>query len=132
MIDKPTVCLALDGFLATETGWRGRCPVGPPRPGAAEFTRRLARTFRVVVLTTRLNIPIDPDRGEDAQREAVMKTVRAWLADNKIWYDEVTWIVPHAAYYVGPRMIGTALNPTPDDFVQAERELHTRQAVARK
>lgn len=54
MPDPLTVCVDLDGVLNLYDGWRGGDFFHPPRPGAAEFLRRLRENnFRVIVFTIR-------------------------------------------------------------------------------
>jgi hypothetical protein len=125
---KPTICLRLDGLLAT-AGHR----LGDPCPGAAEFTRRLAKDYRVTIYTSRVKFDLDLDRPDEPQKAAALAPIRAWLNEHKIWYDGiyVGCGSPEAALFVGPKELATPLNPTHDDFFQIEREIRTRVTSTR-
>lgn len=127
---KPEIVLALDGLLTKATSGK----LGPPLPGAAEFTRRLGQSFRVVIQTSRTNFDLDLDRPEESQIERALFPIKTWLDEYKIWYDEVhlSHNVPQAMYFVGHRNITSPKNPSPGDFVQLEREINMRLAQARE
>jgi hypothetical protein len=123
---KPTVCLTVDGLLATARFGA----IGEPRPGAVEMTRRLAKTYRIVIHSSRANYVENPDRPAEAQHEAAVRPLKVWLDTHKLWYDEI-WCSPgkpEAACYVGPREVHVPFNPTADDLIQAEREIRARVA----
>lgn len=126
---KPDVCVSVDGFLATSTHSKhGVIPAA--RPGAAEFTKRLAKFAHVILYSSRCHFDQDPDRPSDAQLEAACRPLAEWCEENNIWYDGI-WAgqgKPDADLFIGPKMIATALNPTHDDFIQTEREIHERLA----
>jgi hypothetical protein len=127
-VTKPTVCLSLDGLLAT--AGRTGSALGEPRPGAAAFTRRLAKLYRVAIYTSRVKFDLDLDRPSEPQKEAAVLPVRRWLDEHKIWYDGIYAGTgkPEAALFVGPRELATVTNPDPDDFVGIERDIAARLA----
>lgn len=124
--NKPDVCVSLDGFLATASDLA--YPLRDPRPGAAAFTKRLAKTAHVVIYTSRLNLSILPDYPSDAQLDAAVAPVHAWLTKHGIWFDGI-WVGrgrPPADLFVGPEQLVTPFNPTPDDFVDVEAQIKAR------
>ncbi len=53
-MDKPVVCVDLDGVLNAFDGWKGADVFHEPRPGAREFLKALdALGYSVVVFTCR-------------------------------------------------------------------------------
>lgn len=104
---KKAVCVDLDGTLADyRDGWRGEGHIGDPVPGAVEFTRALAKDYRVVVYTTRCKTDFDGrPPGETPQTAAAR--VEAWLARHGFAYDEV-YVgqgKPFAVAYVDDRSV---------------------------
>jgi hypothetical protein len=90
-MEKPVVCVDLDGVLNAYDGWKGAEHFHPPRPGAHEFLERLNEMgYRVVVFTVRWK----PD-------------VEAWLARHGLaeLVSEVTDRKPAAHVYVDDRAI---------------------------
>jgi hypothetical protein len=90
-----TVAVDLDATLATYEGWRGIQHIGDPRPGAANFLRRLREVSRVVVFTTRCKeYPpgTGTERGHEPDRstvEVLAGHVTGWLDRHELPYDEV-------------------------------------------
>jgi hypothetical protein len=124
---KPRIAVEIDGLLA-DLPTRAHAPIGPPRPGADAFMRRLATKFHIVIYSTRLRYVLDMDRPEDQQVDAVLTPIASWLAQNKIWYDAI-WVghgKPDAHFYLDTRAVLVPVNPTPDDYVQVEAELYRR------
>jgi hypothetical protein len=100
----PVVCVDLDGVLNSFDGWRGPEYFHPPRPGAADFLRRLnASGYRVVVFTVRFH-----------------GWVEAWLRENGLMNDvaEITDRKPPAHVYLDDRAVCFR-----GDFDQALREI---------
>jgi hypothetical protein len=84
---RPTVCVDLDGVLASYSGWKGVQHIGEPLPGAVEFTRRLVEFARVVIYTTRCTEDME---GRDGLKAAELRQlVQDWLNRNNFAYDEV-------------------------------------------
>ena len=93
---KPTICLDLDGTLATYNGWQGIETIGEPIQGAVAFTHELARFARIVIYTTRTKeYPVrssvtsgasDPDYRPVL---VLVDIVREWLDRHDFAYDEI-------------------------------------------
>lgn len=117
---KKTVCVDLDGVLATYDGWKGVNHFGEPRPGAGEFLRQLRRVAHVVIFTTRAKADFD-DRPPGATPESMAAGVRSWLDRNGLEYDEVYsgQGKPMAAAYLDDRAVAIPSNPQAADFVLA-------------
>lgn len=100
---RKTVCVDLDGVLATYEHWQGREKFGEPLPGAVAFTRQLAQMAPVVIFTTRCNEEMNqPELAEELRRR-----VKLWLDEHGFAYREV-YIgqgKPHAAAYVDDRAV---------------------------
>lgn len=114
MTVKKSVCVDLDGVLASCDGWKGIEHIGDPIEGAVEFTQCLSQTARVVVFTTRCKaypegVPgpagmPEPDRSDP---EALALIVKRWLDRHGFSYDEV-YIgqgKPFAAAYIDDRAV---------------------------
>lgn len=103
---KRNVCVDLDGVLAAYDRWRGPDHFGDPLPGAVAFTKELARSFRVVIFTSRLSFNHD--------REEVLPLVQAWLDKHGFAYDELYSErgKPPAVAYIDDR--GVACRPQDD------------------
>lgn len=116
---KKTVCVDLDGTLATYEGWKGADHFGDPRPGAAEFTRRLSEIARVVIYTTRTNCD-DPALGRDESDtpERLAGRIRNWLSSNGFAFDDVFTGKgkPFCAAFVDDRAVSVPTNPVEGDF----------------
>jgi len=91
--EKKTVCVDLDGVLASYDGWKGPTVIGEPLSGAVDFVRELAEKFEVVVHTTRANT----DEGRAA--------IEAWLQEHG--FTGVSDLVgkPMAVAYVDDRSV---------------------------
>ncbi len=124
-VNRPRVVLHLDGLLSTSVT-HGQ--LGEPRPGSQAFTKRLAKSCYVILVTSRNNFTVDQDRPLEPQELAAQKPVMKWLEDHKMWYDEIWtgqgW--PHAELYVHPNGIVSPLDPFPDDFVELEQKILTQ------
>jgi hypothetical protein len=123
-----SVLVDLDGVLATYDGWRGIGHVGEPRPGAAEFLRRLKDVARVVIYTTRCKAYSEGTPGPEGMPEpdrsapeALAARVRAWLDAHGLEYDEVYTGQgkPFAAAIVDDRAVAVPTNPAGLDFERA-------------
>ena len=78
-----SICIDLDGVLAQYDGWKGLAHFGDPVPGAVAFTRKMVRTYRVIIFSSRTHE--EPNRD---LKEAV-KLVGAWLDRHGFAYDEI-------------------------------------------
>lgn len=118
-----TVCVELDGTLATYEHWHGDFHIGEPRPGAADFMRELVqREFHVVVFTTRTKCD-DPglNRPNDWTPDQAASFIRGWLSQHNIPFGDV-YVgqgKPIATAYVDDRAVSIRTNPGPDDFAKA-------------
>lgn len=82
---RRTLCVDLDGTLASYDHWRGHAHIGKPVKAVASMVRREAargayiiiNTCRVTTATTNRLIP------------QALESVCAWLKKNRIPYDEV-------------------------------------------
>lgn len=103
-----SVCVDLDGVLSTYSGWKGSEHFGEPIDGAVDFTRELARKYRVIIFTSRTH---EPDC-EDVS--AAVKGVGAWLDRHGFAYDEIYTGTgkPFASAYVDDR--GVSCRPQDD------------------
>jgi len=119
-MNKKTVCVDLDGTLATYTGWQGDEHIGDPRPGAAEFMTALAEAgCRVVVFTTRTKCDDAAlGRGRGATPEVLAARVRDWLTRHRIPFNEVYTGQgkPIGSAYVDDRAVAIPTNPSAADF----------------
>lgn len=114
------VCLNLDGVLAHYEGWKGYDHIGDPRPGAVEFTKKLAAIAQVVIFTTRCKADF-ADRPEGATPESLRAHIQAWLDRHGFAYHEV-YVgqgKPIAAAYVDDRNVHISSNPSEDEFAAA-------------
>ncbi len=90
-MDKPIVCVDLDGVLNEFDGWRGAEMFHDPRPGAREFLSALnEQGYSVVVFTCRW-----------------APHVRDWLARHGLseYVADVTDVKPPAHVYVDDRAV---------------------------
>ncbi|MBE0597997.1 MAG: hypothetical protein IH614_12075 [Desulfuromonadales bacterium] len=108
-VQKPVVCVDLDGVLNTYDGWRGPEFFHGVRPGAADFLRQLnAAGFAVVIFTVRYN-----------------PWVETWLAEHGLapLVSAVTDRKPPAHVYLDDRAVCFT-----GDFHQALGEILTFRA----
>ena len=90
MTEKPTVCVDLDGVLATFDRWRGLDHFGEPIVGAKAFMEALGASFRVVVFTTRTNVTLNNPEGDKSEnRRTMVNRVATWLDRHGIPYDSI-------------------------------------------
>jgi hypothetical protein len=131
-VGMKTVAVDLDATLATYEGWRGIQHIGDPRPGAANFLRRLREVSRVVVFTTRCKeYPpgTGTERGHEPDRstvEVLAGHVTGWLDRHELPYDEVYTGQgkPVFAAIVDDRAVPIPPNPSEADFERALVEVH--------
>jgi len=83
---KKTVCVDMDGVLATYHGWRGVEEIGDPLPGAVEFTKKLAEKFDIVIFTTRCN----PEINKPEAAHLLVNRVKDWLDKHGFVYHACT------------------------------------------
>ncbi|MCU1273832.1 MAG: hypothetical protein JWO48_1263 [Bryobacterales bacterium] len=89
--NRPIVCVDLDGVLNLFDGWKSAEYFHPPRPGAAEFLRRLNEMgYRVVIFTVRW-----------------APHVEQWLREHSLaeYVSEVTDKKPPAHVYIDDRAV---------------------------
>ena len=100
---KQTICVDVDGVLATDDGWQGVDHFGDPIDGAIEFTKRLSEYFHICIFTCRcygdINKPEKP--------HLLVNRVRNWLDEHGVAYDEIYAGVgkPIALAYIDDRGI---------------------------
>jgi len=101
---KKTVCVDLDGVLAEYDGWKGVAHIGDPLPGAVEFTHKLSKIARVVIVTTRASQEVN---GHAETVHQLAKRVEAWLQKHGFAFDEVYTGQgkPLAAAYIDDRAV---------------------------
>ena len=94
-----SICIDLDGVLAKYDGWKGLEHFGDPLPGAIEFTKKMVKTYRVIIFSSRTHEEKDRDLGE------AVKLVGAWLDRHGFAYDEIYTGAgkPFASAYVDDR-----------------------------
>lgn len=100
---RHTVCVDLDGVLASYDGWKGVDHFGSPIPGAVEFTKALASFADVVIFTTRCN----PEVNDGEAVDSLVYRVRNWLDMHGFVYSDVYAGTgkPLAAAYVDDRAV---------------------------
>lgn len=103
MSGKKTVCVDLDGVLASYSGWKGVEVIGDPIPGAVQFTRDLSAFAYVLVFTTRCKG--DFGRADDPER--LKGIVKAWLDRHGFAYHDIYTGQgkPPAAAYIDDRAV---------------------------
>lgn len=100
MGNKRSVCVDLDGVLASYDGWKGVDHFGPPIKGAVEFTKNLSQEWRVVIFTTRASVsanpipdnfgvPMDPAIRLAAWRWYLHQNLKKYLDTYEFAYDEI-------------------------------------------
>ena len=102
LADRKTVCVDLDGTLASYDGWKGSDHIGEPLSGAVEFTHKLSEFADVVIYTTRTNT--DPKLGN---HEGAFELLKAWLDKHGFAYHSIYQGQgkPLAAAYVDDRAV---------------------------
>lgn len=117
-----SVCVDLDGVLATYEGWRGLDHIGEPRHGARDFLQHLSQVARVIIFTTRCKLG-DPDLGRpDHESVATLYArVKEWLDQHKLPYSEIYTGQgkPMACAYVDDRAVSIPTNPSAEHFSPA-------------
>lgn len=97
---KRSICIDLDGVLASYDGWKGVEEIGDPIEGAVVFTQKLAEEWRVVIFTTRssisanpipdnFGIPMDPAIRLAAWRYYLYQNLKKYLDLHGFAYDEI-------------------------------------------
>ena len=82
MNDKPTFCVDLDGTLGDYSGgWQGYENIGPPFPGAVEFTKQLSELGDVIIYTCRCK-----SINGDPPPEELRAHVEKWLDQHGFTY----------------------------------------------
>jgi len=88
IVVKKSICVDLDGVLARYDGWKGIEHIGDPIPGAREFMKSLASSFRVVVYSTRCKVFSEGVPGPDGTPEPCRDDVSRLVAIVKTWLDK--------------------------------------------
>jgi len=79
---RPTICVDLDGVLASRA-YRGKLDeLGDPIDGAIEFTRELAQFADLIVYTARLS-------GAQGRGERIERAITQWLDHHGFAYNEI-------------------------------------------
>ncbi len=118
MKPKPSVCVDLDGVIASYDRWRGLDHFGDPIPGAFEFLQALQQRARVVIFTVRCK----GDGLNGVHDSAVLvKKVREWLDKHSLPYDEVYsgQGKPLASAYIDDRGVSCCPMTDPSAFPSA-------------
>ena len=124
MATRQTVCVDLDGVLATYDGWKGMDNFGDPIPGAVDFINELNKFAEVVIFTTRCNLSVTrKETGETVL--SLQKRVKDWLDKHGFKYKDV-YIgqgKPLGAAYIDDRaVVCTPQDHGSSSFVMALRE----------
>ncbi len=82
---KRTICVDMDGVLATYDGWKGHEHFGDPIPGARAFLAKLSEVYEVAIYTTRCNAEVNKTHSE----EELIKLVQDWLDEHNMYYDKI-------------------------------------------
>jgi len=142
-MNRPVVCVDLDGVLVKYEGWKGPGVLGEPFDGAVDFIHELSRIADVVIFTVRLNRDVS---GQVDPRlwQAEHDGIRKWLDENG--FEQVRLATdrgkPIAVAYVDDRAV--VCKPDFDDFPRvtyacsiirvmcllAEHKSETPQAIA--
>ncbi len=91
-MSKLIVAVDLDGVLADYSqGWQGLDKIGPPIPGAVEFTHELGRLgYRVVIHTCRCSISAQAElTGIRETLPYLVAPVRNWLIRHEFYFNEI-------------------------------------------
>lgn len=97
-MNKPSVCVDLDGVLAKYDGWKGVDHIGDPIPRAREFLELLSKNFHIIIHTTRVN----PEVNTGHTYEELRAKVEAWLVKHEMVYDDIQ-SKPLAIAYIDDR-----------------------------
>ncbi len=99
--DKRTVCVDLDGVLSRYDSWKGIEHFGEPVPGAVEFSKELAKKYRVLIFSARTH----DEEGRDVKE--AKRLVAAWLDRHGFAYDEIYTGQgkPFASAYIDDRAV---------------------------
>lgn len=103
-----SICVDLDGVLATYHGWQGLEHFGDPIAGSVDFTRRMIETHRVIIFTARTS------EIEGRDLDEAVRLVGAWLDRHGFAYDEIYTGKgkPFATAYIDDR--GVSCRPQDD------------------
>lgn len=82
IVDKPTICVDIDGVLAYYTP---EPDIGPPVPGAVHFTSMLGLKYCVLIHTTRATPSLNPGMS----KEHIRKRISDWLDHHGFNYDDI-------------------------------------------
>jgi len=100
-VERPTICIDLDGVLAS---WKHGTfdAIGPPVPGAIDFTQRLIESYRIIIHTCRCTEEL-----YSADRAQLRLEIDMWLSAHGFAYDSI-WIgqgKPLAIAYIDDRAV---------------------------
>ena len=115
---KPKVCLDLDGVLAQHISWQGVDVIGDPIDGAVEFTRSLAETSEIIILTARFS-----KVRKKADIDALEEVLRGWLDKHGLVWDSIHTGIgkPAASAYIDDRAV--TCRPQEDGLKAYEKTL---------
>lgn len=93
-MNRPTICLDLDGTIAKYDEWRGPDHFGEPIEGAVEFVNELAKSYRIIIYTVRTNLELNrsviPHDVSTLKAKDILTTkVMKWLDKYGFKYDSV-------------------------------------------
>ena len=117
MTERATICVDLDGVLASwDHGTFGT--IGPPIPGAAEFSHRLGEMGQVVIYTCRCT----EELYRPLRAHLLANAVRDWLTEHGFHFDHI-WIgqgKPVADVYIDDRAVSCRPEHDPLAFARVE------------
>lgn len=101
---RARICLDLDGVLAHRHPSGALDEIGPPIDGAVDFTRRLAESCEIVVLTSRLSAA---GTRRTAEGRKLAARIEEWLDEHGFAWDELCTDAakPAAHAYVDDRAV---------------------------
>lgn len=106
---RKIVCVDLDGVLAQYDGWKGIDVFGQPIEGAMKFTKELAKTYDVVIYTTRCCEEANKDDWPPRKlSHDLRRRVQLWLDSHGFTYHGV-YVgqgKPQAVAYIDDKGIG--------------------------
>lgn len=118
-VQRPRVCLDLDGVIATYGKWRGFDHIGPPVPGAVDFARQLSEVADIIVFTARCSGDPGPDGDMPLLTTGQMRIkVIEWLEKHHFPYKDV-YVgqgKPRVAAFIDDRAVSCSPQTDADAF----------------
>ena len=96
-----TVCVDMDGVLASYDGWKGVDHIGDPIEGARDFVDALAKDFKIMIFSTRCNAEVN----KFYDVETLVDIVKEWLQTHGFKYDYIGIGKPMAVAYIDDRAV---------------------------